>query len=150
RPHNAGARRVIRRLFVAAVASALATFIGALSVHASGVVLAVAAVAGVTVFVAWLCALHGTDDESGLALANPAWALGLTITGRVAPVNLIPLIAAQVVGAVIAGVAALAMQSRLPDAIVWAQPSLLMVAVIGVILGIIGIWILFAIDQQLT
>lgn len=140
----------MRQLFVAAVLSLLATFAGALSLHATNAVLAIASVAAITVFVTWLSAQHSTDDESGLALANPAWMIGLSITGRYAPANLIPTFAAQVVGAVLAGLAVLGLQSRLPDAMVWSPPSLISAGAVCLILGIVGIWLLFAIDQQLS
>src|SRR5699024_465376 len=120
---HSGDRRVIRRLILAGIISAVTTFVGALSVRASGVVLAVGCVAAVTVLATWLCPLHSTDEESGLALANPAWALGLTLTRRFNAAFLIPVAAAQIIGAVIAGAAALGLQTSLPDQMIWSHPS---------------------------
>lgn len=140
---------MIRRLILAGIISALTTFVGALSVRASGVVLAVGCVAAVTVLATWLCSLHSTDEESGLALANPAWALGLTLTRRFNAAFLIPVAAAQIIGAVIAGAAALGLQTSLPDQMIWSHPSYTAAVAIAIVLGILGIWILFGIDQQL-
>lgn len=141
---------MIRRLFLAGIVSALATLVGALSVRASGVVLAVGSIAAVTVLATWLCSLHSTDEESGLALANPAWALGLTLTRRFSPAFLVPVVATQIIGAVIAGAAVLGLQSQLPDQIIWSQPNYTAAVAIAIVLGILGIWILFGIDQQLS
>jgi glycerol uptake facilitator-like aquaporin len=100
----------------------------------------------VTAFVAWLAALHSNEQTSGLALASPASALTLAAVRRMPASNLLPLFAAQVVGAVTAGFAALALDSQLGGALTWTDPSPIAVGVGVGFLGLLASWTVLAID----
>jgi len=136
----------MRPLSVAAILAALTTFVAALALRAPDATIAVLAVAAMTVLVAWLAGLHTSEDESGLALTSPAAAVSLALVGRTNRATLLPLIAAQIVGAVLGGLAALALDSRLGDTLVFTQPSRLVTAVVVGVLALISAWVLFAID----
>ncbi|MDX6277696.1 MAG: hypothetical protein QOJ72_1824 [Nocardioidaceae bacterium] len=136
----------MRTLSVAAILAALTTFAAALALRAPDATVAVLAVAGMAVVVTWLAGLHSTDEESGLALTSPAAALALTIVGRANRALILPLFAAQVVGAVIGGLAANGLDSRLGETLVFTQPDRLVTGIVVGVLAIIGTWVLFAID----
>lgn len=139
----------MRRLVVAAVLAALTTFVVALALRAPDATIAIVAVAAVTVLVTWFAVQHSTEDESGLALANPASTVALTIVGRSSGAVILPLIAAQVVGSVLAGLAARALSDSLGETLIWAEPSPAATAVVVLVLGIAATWLLFAIDLQI-
>jgi glycerol uptake facilitator-like aquaporin len=107
---------------------------------------AVAAVALVTAFVMWLAALHSTDETSGLALANPAAAATLTAVRRFSASALLPIIAAQVVGAVAGGFAALALDEQLAGSLAWSDASPVATGVVVAVFGIVAAWTVLAID----
>jgi glycerol uptake facilitator-like aquaporin len=136
----------MRPLSVAAILAALTTFVAALALRAPDATVAVLAVAAMAVVVTWLAGQHTTEDESGLALTSPAAALALALVGRANRATLLPLIAAQVVGAVLGGLAANGLDSRLGDTLVFTAPGRLVTGIVVGVLAIIGTWILFAID----
>ena len=136
----------MRTLSVAAILAALTTFVAALALRAPDATVAVLAVAAMAVVVTWLAGLHTTEEESGLALTSPAAALALTLVGRANRAAILPLVAAQVVGAVIGGLAANGLDSRLGDTLVFTQPARLVTGIVVGVLAIIGTWVLFAID----
>jgi len=136
----------MRTLAAAAIFSAVTTFSSALALRAPDATVAVAAVALVTAFVTWLAALHSTEQVSGLALASPASAVTLTAVRRSPASSLLPLIAAQVVGAVAAGFAALGLDGQLGGALTWTDPSPVAVAVGVGFLGLLASWTVLAID----
>jgi glycerol uptake facilitator-like aquaporin len=136
----------VRPLSVAAILAALTTFVAALALRAPDATVAVLAVAAMAVVVTWLAGQHTTEDESGLALTSPAAALALALVGRANRATLLPLIAAQVVGAVLGGLAANGLDSRLGDTLVFTAPGRLVTAIVVGVLAIIGTWVLFAID----
>ena len=136
----------MRPLSLAAILAGLTPFIATLALRAPGATVAVLAVAAMAVVVTWLAGQHTTEEESGLALTSPAAALALTLVGRANRAAVLPLIAAQVVGAVIGGLAANGLDSRLGETLVFTQPGRLVTAVVVGVLAIIGTWALFAID----
>lgn len=136
----------MRTLSAAAILAALTTFVAALALRAADAALSVVAVAAFIAFTAWIARLHSTDEESGLALISPAAAVALTLVGRRSPAMLLPLIAAQVLGAVIGGLAALGLDDRLGQTLVFAQPDKLVTGIVVGVLAIIGTWVLFAVD----
>jgi glycerol uptake facilitator-like aquaporin len=136
----------MRTLAAAAIFSAVTTFSSALALRAPDATVAVAAVALVTALVTWLAALHSTDQTSGLALANPASAVTLAAVRRSPAPDLLPLVAAQVVGAVAAGFAALGLDSQLGGALTWVDPSPVAVGVGIGFLGLLASWTTLAID----
>jgi glycerol uptake facilitator-like aquaporin len=136
----------MRTLAAAAIFGAVTTFSSALALRAPDATVAVAAVALVTALVTWLAALHSTDQTSGLALANPAAAVTLAAVRRSPASGLLPLVAAQVVGAVAAGFAALGLDSQLGGALTWVDPSPVAVGVGIGFLGLLTSWTTLAID----
>lgn len=140
----------MRKLLAAAIFAALTTFVVAFSMRAPDAVVALIAVAGVTVLVTWFAAQHSTEDDSGLALSNPAATVALTLVGRSSAAIVLPLIAAQVVGAVLAGLGARALSDKLGETLIWAEPSIVGLVVVLLVLGVVATWLLFAIDLQIS
>lgn len=140
----------MRKLVIAALFAALTTFVVALSLRAPDATVALLAVAGITVLVTWFAGQHSTDEESGLALANPASAVALTLVGRSSGTTILPLIAAQVVGAIVGGFAALGLGGELGDTLIWSEPKLLTTGIVVGVLGIVATWLIFAIDSHIN
>jgi hypothetical protein len=138
----------MRTLSAAAILSALTTFVAALALRAADATIAVLAVAAFAVFVTWIAGLHSTDEESGLALTGPAAAVALALVGRRAIATILPLIASQVVGAVVGGLAALALEDRLGDTLLFTQPDRVVTGVVIGVLAIIAAWVVLAIDGE--
>jgi len=136
----------MRTLSAAAIFSAVTTFSSALALRAPDATVAVAAVALVTVFVTWLAALHSTEQTSGLALTNPAAALTLAAVRRTPAASLLPLLAAQVVGAVAAGFAALGLERQLGGGLTWTDPSPVAVGVAVGFFGLLASWAVLVVD----
>ncbi|MGI9085347.1 MAG: hypothetical protein ACR2FE_08625 [Aeromicrobium sp.] len=136
----------MRSLTVAAILAAITTFVAALALRAPDATLAVLAVAAVAVLTTWLATLHTTEDESGLALSNPAAAVTLVLVGRGSSAYLLPVIAAQVVGAVLGGLAALGLDDRLGGSLVWSDPTRVTTGVVVAVLAILAAWVFLAID----
>ena len=136
----------MRSLTVAALLAAITTFVAALALRAPDATLAVLAVAAVVVLTTWVAALHTTEDESGIALTSPAAAVTLTLVGRRSPTFLLPLIAAQVVGSILGGLAALGLDDRLGGSLVWSEPTRVVTGVVIAVLAILAAWVLLVID----
>ena len=136
----------MRSLTVAALLAAITTFVAALALRAPDATLAVLAVAAVTVLTTWVATLHTTEEESGLALTSPAAAVTMTLVGRRSPTFLLPLIAAQVLGAVLGGLAALGLDDRLGGSLVWSEPTRVVTGIVIAVLAILAAWVLLAID----
>ena len=145
-PRHGDYRSHMRTLAAAAVFSAVLTFSSALALRAPDATVAVAAVALVTAFVTWLAALHSTDDTSGLPLSSPAAAVTLAAVRRTPAAGLLPLFAAQVVGAVAAGFAALGVDRQLGGALTWTDPAPVAVVVGVGFLGLLASWAVLAVD----
>lgn len=142
----------MRKLVAAALFAALTTFVVAMSLRAPDATVALLAVAGITVLVTWFAGQHSTEEESGLALANPASAVALTLVGRSNSATILPLIASQLIGAVVGGFAALGLglDSELGDTLIWSEPTLLATGIVVGVLGVVATWLIFAIDQQVS
>ena len=136
----------MRSLTVAAILAAISTFVAALALRAPDATVAVLAVAAVCVLTTWIATLHTTEDESGLALASPAAAVTLWLVGRRSAGYLLPIIAAQVVGAVLGGLAALGLDDRLGGTLVWSDPTFIGTGVVVAVLSILAAWVVLAID----
>ena len=136
----------MRLLSMAALLSAVLTLVSALALRAADATLAVAAVAAVAVLFTWYAQLHSSDERSALGLANPAAVLTLAVVGRRPWATILPALAAHIVGAVLGGLAALAMDDRLGDTLVFTQPGLVVAAVGAAIVGVIGAWTTLSID----
>jgi hypothetical protein len=137
-----------RHLLLAGVVSALTTFVAAMALRAADATLAVAAVAGVAVLFTWYSQLHSTDDQSTLGLANPAAALTLAVVGRHPWSTLLPVVAAHVVGAVLAGLAALSLEDRFGDTLVFGTPGLVLAGTGAAVVGLVGAWTTLAVDAD--
>jgi hypothetical protein len=136
----------MRLLSMAAVLSALITLVSALALRAADATLAVAAVAAVAVLFGWYAQLHSGDDRSALGLANPAADVALAVVGRRAWATLLPMLAAHTVGAVVGGLGALALDDRLGETLVFAQPDLVVTAAGAAVVGLVGAWTALAVD----
>ena len=128
-PRDLGASRdgdgPVKPLALAAVASALTTAVAAWALRATDATTAVAAVAAVAVATAWLARFHDGPTGSGVALAGPVQLTALALVGRASAAGALPVVAAQVVGAVAAGAAVTALD--LPGGrLVWDDPTLLL------------------------
>jgi hypothetical protein len=135
----------VKPLGLAAVASALTTAVAAWALRATDPAAAVAAVAAIAVLVGWLTRFHDTATTSGLALSGPSQLASLALVGRASAGTALPVVAAQVVGAVAAGAAVGALD--LPGgALVWDQPELLAAGVLGVVVGLVTAWATLAAD----
>jgi hypothetical protein len=136
----------MRSLSVATILAAITTFVAALALRAPDATLAVLAVAGVTVLTTWVAVLSSTEEESGVALASPAAAVTLALVGRRSPSFLLPIIAAQLVGGVLGGLAALGLDGQLGGSLVWTEPTRVATGVVVAVLAILGSWVVLAVD----
>lgn len=135
----------MKPLAAAGVGSAVTTLVAAWSLRAADTSTAVLALAATTAVVAWLTSFHGTRDASGLALAGSAHLVGLTLVGRFTAGGALPVLAAQVVGAVAAGGAVLAADLS-GGALIWDEPALVPAAVLGLLVGVVTAWTVLAAD----
>ncbi|GAA3531300.1 hypothetical protein GCM10022234_30540 [Aeromicrobium panaciterrae] len=129
-----------------ALFSALLTLTAAMALRAADATLAVAAVSAVAVLFTWYAQLHSTDERGTLGLANPASAVTLAVVGRRPWSTLLPVLAAHTIGAVVGGLAALALEDKLGDTLVFTQPGLVVTAVGAALVGLIGAWVTLSID----
>jgi glycerol uptake facilitator-like aquaporin len=136
----------MRTLSAAAIFGAVTTFSSALALRAPDATVAVVATAAVIAFVTWLSALHSDDIVSGLALSSPAVALTLVAVRRSPGSAVLPLIAAQVIGAVIGGFAALGLAGSLGGALTWSDPKPVATGVVVAFLSVLSAWVTLAID----
>ncbi|MCX6408026.1 MAG: hypothetical protein NTV28_14005 [Propionibacteriales bacterium] len=135
----------MKPLALAAVASALTTAVAAWALRATDATTAVAVVAAVAVATAWLARFHDGTDGSGVALTGPAQLGTLTLVGRASAAGALPVVAAQVVGAVAAGAAVAAVD--LPGGtLVWDEPTLLAGGVLAAVVGLLTAWATLAGD----
>jgi glycerol uptake facilitator-like aquaporin len=126
--------------------SALITLVAALALRAADATLAVVAVAAVAVLFTWYAQLHASEERSGLGLANPASVVALAVVGRRPWATILPALAAHTVGAVLGGLAALGLDDRLGDTLVFTQPGLAVTAVGAALVGIIAAWATLSVD----
>lgn len=136
----------MRLLSMGALLSALLTLVSAMALRAADATLAVAAVAAVAVLFTWYAQLHSSDERSALGLANPAAVLTLAVVGRRPWATILPALAAHTVGAVLGGLAALALDDRLGDTLVFTQPGLVVAAVGAAVVGVVGAWATLSVD----
>ena len=135
-----------RLLVIPVLTSALLTFVAAMALRAADATLAVVAVAAVAALFAWYAQLHSTEDQSAAGLVNPAAALTLAVVGRRPWSTLLPAVAAHVVGAVLGGFAALGLEDRLGDTLVFTDPGLVLAGTGAAVVGLVGAWATLAVD----
>ena len=136
----------MRPLTTGALTSAILTFVTALALRATDATIAVAAVAVAVILLSWYAQLGSDDDVSTLDTTNPAVATTLAVVGRRPWGTILPCYAAHVVGAVIGGFGALALDSRLPEPLVYDASGLVVAGVGGAVVGLIGAWATLAVD----
>lgn len=136
----------MRKPILGALFSALLTLTAAMALRAADATIAVAAVAAVAVLFTWYAQLHSTEERGTLGLANPASAVSLAVVGRRPWGTLLPVLAAHTIGAVLGGLAALGLEDRLGDTLVYTQPSLVVTAVGAALVGVIGAWATLSVD----
>ena len=136
----------MRKPLLGALFSALLTLTAAMALRAADATLAVAAVAAVAVLFTWYAQLHSTEDRGTLGLANPASALTLAVVGRRPWGTLLPVLAAHTIGAVLGGLAALGLEDRLGDTLVFTQPGLVVTAVGATLVGLLSAWATLSVD----
>ncbi len=137
---------MLRLLGIPVLTSAVITIVAAMALRAAEAMLAVAAVAAVAVLFAWYAQLHATDEQSAGGLVNPASAVTLAVVGRRSWGTLLPAIAAHVVGAVLGGLVALALEDQLGDTLIFATPGLALTVTGAAVVGLLGAWATLAID----
>lgn len=137
-----------RLLAVAALMSATLTLVTAMALRAADATLAVVAVAALVVLLTWYAQLHSTDEHSAAGLVSPASAVALAAVGRRPWATLLPAVVAHVVGGVVGGLAALGLDDRLGDTLVFAEPGLVLAGVGAAVVGVIGAWATLAVDGR--
>lgn len=137
-----------RLLAIPLLASALLTFTAAMALRAAEATLAVAAVAAVAALTTWYAQLHSSEEQSGAGLASPASAITLAVVGRRPWSTLLPAVAAHVIGGVLGGLLALALEDQLGDTLIFATPSLTIAGVGAALVGLVGAWTTLAIDAS--
>jgi hypothetical protein len=135
-----------RLLIIPALTSAVLTLVAAMALRAADATLAVAAVAAVAVLFTWYAQLHASDDHAAGDLVNPASVLTLAVVDRRPWATALPVVAAQVVGAVLGGLAALGLDDQLGDTLVFGTPGLLLAAAGAAVVGLVGAWTTLAVD----
>ncbi len=138
----------MRLLSLSAVMSALLTVVAAGSLRASDPTLAVLAVAAVTVLLTWYARLHADGARPFLALVNPASATTLAAVGRQSWTGVLPVYTAHVVGAVLGGLAALALGDRWGDPLIFDADDLVVAGVGTALVGLIAAWATLAVDAS--
>ncbi|MEH3034599.1 MAG: hypothetical protein PGN07_11360 [Aeromicrobium erythreum] len=88
----------------------------------------------------------GDDDTSGLALAGPVPLLVLVLARRHPGELALPLFVGQVVGGVLGGLGALALDGPLGGALVDASPDRVAVGVVALVVGLVAAWLVLAVD----
>ncbi|MCU1677438.1 MAG: hypothetical protein JWM93_2196 [Frankiales bacterium] len=135
-----------RLLLVAAIMSALTTLVAAMALRAADATIAIAAVAALAVLLTWYATLHRTEEHGSVGIANPAAILVLAVVGRRPWATVLPALAAHVVGAVLGGLLALALEDQLGDTLLFADPGLGLTAAGAAVVGLIGAWTALSID----
>src|SRR5690606_38587129 len=118
------------------------------ALHAASAMLTVAAVAVTTVALAWMARLSGDETTSGLAAANPAWALALVLVRRHRVAELLPLLASQALAALLAGVAVRALTGHLGEPQLFAEPSWTATVFVSLLAAVVGSWAALAVDAD--
>lgn len=136
----------MRPLLFGSLTGAVLTFTTALALRAGDATSTVLASAAVLIVIGWYASLDATEDQSGLALIGPAHALVAALVGRQAWTGVLPLVAAQVVGAVAGGALALTLDDRWGPLAVDASPTVVVAAVVGLLVGVLTAWTVLAAD----
>lgn len=128
----------------AALASACVSLAVVLASRAADPVLGLLAVVGCVAAIATLAARSG---RGGLAVVDPLWTLILLLRGSVDVWSLLPLWAAQAVGALGAGVEAGYLVEELPVLTLTREPSLVVLGASAALAGLLAGWLVVAADD---
>jgi glycerol uptake facilitator-like aquaporin len=93
-------------------------------------------------------AILTVDTRFGVGVLDPAWALSLMVRGRLRVGDLLPLWAAQAVGAVAFGALARWLVDDLGQWSIIEQPDIAPAAVVVAIVAFVGAWVAVAVDAR--
>jgi hypothetical protein len=137
-----------RLLAIAVLMSATLTLVTAMALRAADATLAVVAIAALVVLLTWYAQLHSTDEHAAAGLVSPASAVALAVVGRRPWATLLPVVVAHVVGGVVGGLVALALDDRLGETLVFAEPGLALTGIGAAVVGVVGAWTTLAVDGR--
>ena len=137
---------MMRPLIASALTSAVLTFVTCVALRAADPMLTLAAVASVLLLLSWYAQLSSDDEHSALDTTNPAVATTLAVVGRRPWGTILPCWTAHVIGAVAAGFGALALNDRLPAPLPYDADSLVVAAIAGSVVGLVGAWSTLSVD----
>lgn len=140
----------MRLVILAAIWSFVLTIGAVAALAAEHAVLAVLALAALAAIVAWFAAQHTDEAFAGGSITGSAATLSLTVTGRSPAGWLLPLIAAQVVGAVAAGGLARTFPEAWTPTLAWREPEWTTAVALGLFIGLLGGWLVVFIDGYLS
>lgn len=136
----------MRDIVTATLLSVLSTFLTATSLRAADATLAVLAIAAIAVVTALLASWSSDDETTGLALAGPVPLVVLVLARRHPASLALPLLTGQVVGGVLGGLGALALDDQLGGSLVWTDPGRVAAVVVGLVVGVVSAWLVLAVD----
>ncbi|RLV55327.1 hypothetical protein D9V41_11220 [Aeromicrobium phragmitis] len=135
-----------RRLVTAATMSLLLTLTTVVGLYAANATLTVAAVALLTVTLGWFARLSSGEQQSGLGAVNGTWALALAVVGRHRFGELLPLLATQILTALVAGLGLRAVGDRLGEPQLFADPQWVSVTLVSLLAAVVGTWAVLGVD----
>lgn len=135
------------RLVIAAVASACVSVVVVLTSRAADPVVGLLAAAGAVGALAIVAVRLGTG---GLAVVDPLWTLVLLLRGSLDVWSLLPLLAAQAIGALAAGFGAGYLVEDLPVLSLEPEPTLTVLAVVCTVAGLLVGLLVVAADDGLA
>lgn len=136
--------RQLTAYLAAAVGAGVVAAIAVLSVRAQDPALAGVGLAAAVAVMAILT----VDTRFGVGVHDPAWALSLMIRGRLGVGDLLPIWAAQAVGAVAFGALARRVVDDLRQWSIIEQPDIAPAAVVVAIVAFVGTWVAVAVDAR--
>lgn len=137
---------MMRPLATGALSSAVLTFLTALALRAADPAVAALAVAAAVVLLGWYAQLGSDDGRSTLDGSGPGVAMTLAVVGRRPWGTILPCWTAHVLGAVVAGFAAQALASHLPEPLPYDADGLVVAGVGGAVVGLLSAWATLAVD----
>lgn len=140
----------MRLLILAGLWSFVLTLGAALALGGDSAVIAVVALAALVATITWFAAQYSDDDLAGATTTGTGATVALTIAGRSPGTLFVPLIAAQAVGAVLAGGLVRLASDSLPTTLAWTEPGLAAAAVGGLLVGVLCGWVIVFVDGYLN
>jgi hypothetical protein len=137
-------RRQWTAYLAAVVGAGVVAAIAVLSVRAQDPALAGVGLAAAVAVMAILT----VDTRFGVGVLDPAWSLSLMIRGRLRVGDLLPIWAAQAVGALAFGALARWLVDDLRQWSIIEQPDIVAAAVVVAIVAFVGSWLAVAVDAR--